>query len=146
MPVASVILFAVARPVGAHRRHRTFLANEYLEDRVYEGCLADAGSAGEHQHFGCERLFEGLLLAWGEVFACLLLTPCDGLFDVNGGKIRASGGQRLDARGHALLGALEFGQEDLDFAADLFQDEFAVLDRALGEAASTIVSATRSIF
>jgi len=105
--------------------------NENLEHRVYEGCLADAGSAGEHQHFGCERLFEGLLLAWGEVFACLLLAPCDGLFDVNGGKIRASGGQRLDARGHALLGALEFGQEDLDFAADLFQDEFAVLDRAL---------------
>ncbi len=107
----------LGQPFGGSARGGTkgdadALGHESLQDRVYEGGLADPRAAGDHQGLARHRQPQRLPLALRERDAALRLEPGYGLVDVDGGPGRRAGGEGAQMSGDVLLGPVQARQED----------------------------------
>ena len=111
-----------ARPVGAQSAIVTALAIRIFRMRVDERRLADARTAGDHQHLGNESDANSLSLAIGEHQLRPLLDPRDSLVGIDRRPGRSSDRERLELFGDLPFGPVEPRKEDAPAALKVIGD------------------------
>src|ERR1700736_5184671 len=104
------------------------LREQDLEDRVDQGRLANARTAGDHQHFGNESDTNCLSLAIGKRQLRPLLDPRDSLVGIDRRPRRSSDCERLKLFGNLPLRPIEPGQEDATVALEVIGDYGAAFE------------------
>ena len=98
------------------------LREKDLEDGVDQGRLADARTAGDHQHLGNESNANSLSLAIGESQLRPLLDPWDSLVGIDQRPGRPSDRERLEPFGNLPLSSVKAGEEDASPALKVIGD------------------------
>ena len=104
------------------------LREQDLEDGVDQGCLANARTAGDHQHLGNESDANGLSLAIGKRQLRPLLDPRDGLVGIDRRPGRFSSRERLELFSNLPLGPVEASEEDATAALEVIGDYGAIFE------------------
>ena len=113
---------ALCRPAGGSAQKAFhLLGSQDLEDRVHQGGLAHAGTAGDDGDAAGQNGLQRLPLAWRQRLAGLLLAPCNGLFEVDRRIGRTGSRQPPDLGCNAFLRFSQVGQEDQRLAFDFFE-------------------------
>ena len=111
---------------GGAERDRDGLGGQDLQQRVDERGLADARTAGDHQHLGSESDANSLSLAIGERQLRPLLDPRDRLVGIDRRPGRSSDCECLELFGNLPLSPVEPGEEDATAALEVIGDYGAV--------------------
>ena len=104
------------------------LREKDLEDGVDQGRLADARTAGDHQHLGNESDANSLSLAIGEHQLRPLLDPRDSLVGIDRRPRRSSDCERLELFGNLRFGPVEPRKKDAPAALEIIGDYGATLE------------------
>ncbi len=117
---------------GSAEEATDFLGGEDEQDGIDQRGFADARAAGDNEGATGERLLQGLTLSGGELLLSPGFAPGDGFFKIDG-RVAGSGALEhhgFDGIGDGLFGAFEPGQINKFFIADLFLNEFLILQSA----------------
>src|SRR6266446_387060 len=113
---------------GGAKRNRDRLREQDLEDGVDQGCLTDAGTAGDYQHLRSESDTNSLSLTIGERQPRPLLDPRNRLVNIDRRPGRFSDCQRLELFGDLPLSPVEAGKEDATVALKVVGDYRATFE------------------
>jgi hypothetical protein len=113
---------------GGAERDCDGLREQDLEDGVDQGCLTDAGTAGDHHHLGNQCDANSLSLAIGERQLRPLLDPRDRLVGIDRRPRRSSDCEGLEIFGNLSLSPVEAREEGATAALEVIGDYGATFE------------------
>ena len=128
-----------ARPVGAHSRRLSALRREDAQDRLDDGGLADARTAGHDQHLGHQREPDRRDLAFGEGKTDALLDPRQGLVRIDPGPGQRAICQPRQPLGDGAFRPMQTSQKDAGRFANPVGDDRALLQLEIERSADQLL-------